>query len=184
MVYTDMFSWFLRNWQFVVSGVLILLFLFKKTSNFFDFRDIVTKQMRMFKGSPEQYVLYYGIPVLLAWGTVNKRTIDDVVINNVNIVITILLSVLFATLSTISPLHSSVKGFAPLKEETINTILFEALLCVFTLVLSFIVIFSSGYGRTVFSVVVSSLIYYCVYVIILQLLVVFKRTSKLLKYGD
>ena len=184
MLYRDAIDWLLRNWQFAIYGILILAFLFKKVNNYFDFREIIINHLRLFKTSPAQYMLYYGIPALLAWGTVNKRTIDEVVINNVNIVITILLSVLFATLSTIAPLHGSEKEFEPLKAETINAIMFESLLCVFTLVLSFVVIFSSGFGRTIFCIIVSWLIYYFVYVIVLQLLIVFKRLSKLLQHAN
>lgn len=176
-------NWLIRNWQFIISGILIAIFLFKRINNFFDFRKIFIKQLKLFKNAPMQYVLYYAVPALLAWGTVNKRTIDDVVINNVNIVITILLSVLLAVLGMVVPLNSEALNYRTLKDETINTILFESILCVFTLVLSFVVMFSSGYGRTVFCIIISSLIYFFVYVIILQLLVVFKRVSKLLNHG-
>ena len=40
MLYRDAIDWLLRNWQFAISGILILAFLFKKVNNYFDFRCI------------------------------------------------------------------------------------------------------------------------------------------------
>lgn len=173
-------SWITNNWLFVFSAVILICFIFSKDDNFFDFKKIIGKQLKVFVNCKKQYILYYGLPILLAIATLGKQTINDSILNSINVVISILLASLLAILGVISPLPASMAARKQLKDETINLILFESLLSVFSLVISFVIMFSSSYDG-VFGNVASFLLYYFLYTLILHLLIVFKRVSVLLR---
>jgi len=66
-----------------------------------------------------------------------------------------------------------------LLHETINTILFECVLSIILLVISFIVLFIDDYNLSWPIVIVSLIIYYLLFVIILNVFIVIKRIKKL-----
>jgi len=165
-------------------SIIILLFCFtRKNNNFFDIRSIFKHHFSIFNRNLFQLFVFYFIPLLLAFGTLGIKTIDKYIINNVNIVLAIFISMFFAMISilysTSSKENVTDEKRKKLLHETINTILFECVLSIILLVISFIVLFIDDYNLSWPIVIVSLIIYYLLFVIILNVFIVIKRIKKL-----
>ena len=83
-----------------VIGIVFLVFSFSlKMSNFLDVRTIFSEHLSVFKGNPLQLVSIFIVPALFSVGIVKIRCIDREILNNLNIVLSILIAMFFSTLS-------------------------------------------------------------------------------------
>ena len=87
---------------------------------------------------------------------------------------------LFAILSIISNLKNKNDESQKLISETYSAILFEAILCISALIISFALLFSNVENRIILGIF-SFVLYYLIYAIILQIFIIIKRTSILLR---
>lgn len=82
-----------------VIGIVFLVFSFSlKMSNFLDVRTIFSEHLSVFKGNPLQLVSIFIVPALFSVGIVKIRCIDREILNNLNIVLSILIAMFFLPL--------------------------------------------------------------------------------------
>ena len=173
----------------LVSGTLILLSLLKKNS-FFNLRKIIKEQLALFQHSKHQYFIFYALPLVLAAGLAFLYTAKEDFFVMLNTILSIILSILLAVLTILS-----AKDFSKVQDnekrnnvkrvvkETINTISFVALLCVFLLLFDLIMIAIKDIPVCgTFSIIVSAIIYYVFIIILLCLLMVIKRISNIILF--
>nr|DAE43378.1 MAG TPA: hypothetical protein [Caudoviricetes sp.] len=151
----------------------------KKNNNFFDVRNIFYEQFKMFDKAKGQIIVFYVVPAILAYATTKNKYIDKDIIDNIIIVMSIILSMLFAMLSIINGYQKSDPKYTKVLDETNNSIMFQSVLCVITLIVSFAQFFVGDYSGEKAIIVVSFVLYYFVFVIILNTFVVLKRMKAL-----
>ena len=101
-------------------------------------------------------------------------------INNINIVLSIFVSMLFAIMSILNGYEKSNKTqYLKVFDETNNTIVFETILCIVVLILSFIVLFIDNFENNILLVIISIIIYYLMFTIILHIFIIIKRMKSL-----
>ena len=172
------------SWIMFGISIMILLFCFtRRNNNFFDIRSIFRHHFSIFNGNKFQLFVFYFVPLMLAFGTLEIKTIDKDVISNINIVLAIFISMFFAMISILYnvPLKKDVNDDRNKKllNETINTILFGCVLSIILLIVSFIVLFADNYSLSWAIFIVSLLIYYLLFVIVLNIFIIIKRVKKL-----
>ncbi|EOU1921400.1 hypothetical protein DMN35_13335, partial [Clostridium perfringens] len=124
---------------FIVSALLLIINSIQKNNNFFDVRDVIKSQYNLFKGNKFQVIIFFIVPFLLSLGVVQIKYINKDIINNINIVLSIFISMFFAMLSILGGMSKSNKEqYNILLKETFNTIIFECILCIIILIVSFI----------------------------------------------
>lgn len=175
---------------FAVSMVIIVLNAFRKDSNFIDVRKIVKNHLEIFfvkgKWIKDQLLLFFGVPLFLAAACVlydPLRTSAQEVVDMLILVVTVFISALLSMWSILQGMGNTSninKGnTSALKSKVSHTILFEVLVCTFILILSLIYTFLrdeiGGFVQKVFLL----LIYYLMFVLVLNLLLVFKRLGVL-----
>jgi len=167
---------------FSLSALILLFAATRKNNNYFDVRRIFREHLGLFRNSIFQYFVFYGTPLLMSIGTVIQKIVDDSILVSVNIVISIFMSMLFAILSSIGNLNNKTENceLNKLLSETYTAILFEAILCICALIISFAVLFSDAKNAVVMTSI-SIILYYLVYAIILQVFIIVKRLSVLLR---
>ena len=97
--------------------------------------------------------MFYFVPLILAVAIVKLKLIDKDIINNINIVISIFISMFFAMLSILCSFQIKKKDaesidntYHKLLKETFNSILFESCLCILLLSLTIIELFIDSFA--------------------------------------
>ena len=169
---------FSSTFLFSISAIIIFLNSIKKNNNFFDIRKIFIDQFKIFNNSKSQLFLFYGVPMLLAIATVRVKHLDLEIVGNIVIVLSIIISMIFAMISVLTSFENK-ENLRQVQNETFNTLSFEAILCIMALLISFIVLFVEEIDNEYISFVISIAIYYLMYTITLNIFIVIKRLKKL-----
>lgn len=165
----------------IIGGLVLLLSLLPKNSNFLDIRSIFAQHFKVFKGNWLQFVSIFIVPILFSTGIVQVRCVDKEILNNLNIVLSILIAMFFSILSILSAFDGRTRGnkYQQLLIETFTTTIFEVIICLLLLLISFIVLFIGTFEETAILKIVSWIIYYLTIVAILNILVIIKRIKVL-----
>lgn len=87
---------------FIVIPLLIMIIsALKKYNNYLDVRKIVKEQYNMFKNNKSALIIIYILPIIIAIGIARIKTIDVEIIDNVNVVLSILIAMFFSIMSII-----------------------------------------------------------------------------------
>lgn len=162
-----------------LSGIILLLNFARKNNNFFDVRKVFVDQLQIFKNAKGQVFVFYGVPVLLALGVANYKLIDKDVVGNIVIVLSIIISMLFAMLSLLAGFSKDDKHYKQVLKETFNTVIFESVLCIFALMAAFAVLFVGNIETIWVKYCISFTIYYLIFTILLNIFIVIKRVKSL-----
>ena len=178
---------------FSISAALIVLALIQKNSNFMDVRTIIKKHLSVFKGSPLQFMVLFVVPLFLAIASVHIKPVNENIINNLNIVLAILISMFFAMLSILSAfpvkldkkkdekaeIISTDMVYDRVLGETFNSIMFECIQSILVLICSCSILFFGYYEKGVFLYIISTILYYLFFVLVLNIFVIIKRMMAL-----
>ena len=162
------------------SGILLASFL-PKNSNFLDIRSIFSQHLKIFLGSPLQFVSVFMVPGLFAVGIVLVRCVTRGILNNLNIVLSILIAMFFSILGIICSLNGTEKkgSYEQLLKETFTATTFEIIICLLLLLVSFATLFIGNFDDGWLLKIISGIIYYLTIVVILNILAVIKRIKVL-----
>ena len=163
----------------IMGGLVLLLSLLPKNSNFLDVRSIFAQHFAIFRGNWLQLVSIFIVPIFFSVGIVQERCVDREVLTNLNIVSPILMAMFFSVLNILNVLDRQVKSdkYQQLLTETFTTTLFEITLCLLLLLISFIILFVGAFETTVIIQMLSGIIYYLTIVMILNMPVIIKRVK-------
>lgn len=164
---------------FLIAGIIIFLNCIKKNNNFFDIRRIVIEHFEMFSNAKGQIVVFYGTPLLLAIAVLKNNCINKDIIDNIVIMLSIIIAMLFAMLSILNSYQNKDSEYVKVLEETYNTILFQCIICVLTLIISFSQYFVDNYDSELVLKIVSFLLYYMIFVLIMNIFIILKRMKAL-----
>lgn len=178
---------------FSISAALIIFSLIQKNSNFMDVRTIIKKHFSVFKGSPLQFIVLFVVPLLLAIASVQIKPVNENIINNLNVVLAILISMFFAMLSILSAFpvkldkkkdekartFSTDKVYDRVLGETFNSIMFECIQSILVLICSCSILFFGYYEKGAFLSIISTILYYLFFVLVLNIFVIIKRMMAL-----
>lgn len=164
-------------------GIIILIFsLSLKMSNFLDVRTIFIEHFSVFKGNPLQLLSIFIVPVLFSIGILKMRCVDKDILNNLNIVLSILIAMFFSTLSILCAFadkNDNNSRYKKLLNETFNATIFEVIICLILLFISFVTLFIGKFEQSPYLYTISGSIYYLAIVVVLNILVIIKRIKVL-----
>lgn len=180
---------------FFLGIILILVALLQKNSNFLDVRKIICQHLSIFSKSPLQIVAIFGAPLLIAIAAAATHPLTAEIVNNLNVVLSILISMFFAMLSILASLNfkstdqktvhditlvRAADKYNKVLKQTNNAILFESILAILLLIVSFSQLFIGSFDPTLKLKIISAFVYYLTLVLMLNIFVVIKRTKELL----
>ena len=178
----------------LISSVIMIFSLLRKEEPFFNLQDIIKAHKHLVRGSE---ILFCIIPLCFAVGLSLLYTAGAQFYTEISVILGIFLSMLLASLSILSNYDFSTVTDANQREkgkkvvrETINAIMFDAILCVFLLLYGLIIIVLSGGGYSwipismnIIKTAVSAVAYYLFVVILLNLLLIVKQMSKIIEFN-
>ncbi len=173
-----------------VCLVIIVLALFQKNSNFLDIRGVFKEHLLVLTKSPLQFCAIIIVPMIISIIGAIYHPLSEGIVDNLNIVLSILISMFFAVLSILvsltrkkgekgKPLTPEERNYNTLLDQTFNAVIFESALCILLLVISFMQLFFNYFGPGVLVTIVSVVVYYLAIVIVLNIFVVIKRIRAL-----
>jgi len=185
----------------LVGAIMLLLFAFvitgsflKKHETFFNIHEVVKQHLSLFRKCKYQYVVFYGYPLLFAIGLALIYEANATFYSEVSVLIGILLSMLLAILSILTGFDFSVveNEFQKAKvkkvvSETINAIVFNAILCIFMMIYGLAIIVLGGVDFSWIPIdltIISGIAYYIFVVILLTLLLIVKHMSKIIEFKN
>ena len=166
----------------ILGVALIAWSLLQRNSNFLDIRSVFKQHFRIFKGNSLQLASIFVVPTFFAFAITQEHHVDKYVLNNLNIVLSILISMFFAILSILCAFGSKEQNntnYTQLLKETFNATIFEATICIIVLFISFTKLFIGEIEQTVILQIISGIIYYLAIVAVLNIFVVIKRLKVL-----
>lgn len=178
----------------LISSVIMIFSLLRKEEPFFNLQDIIKAHKHLVRGSE---ILFCIIPLCFAVGLSLLYTAGAQFYTEISVILGIFLSMLLASLSILSNYDFSTVTDANQREkgkkvvrETINAIMFDAILCVFLLLYGLIIIILSGgdyswipISMNIIKTAVSAVAYYLFVVILLNLLLIVKQMSKIIEFN-
>ena len=175
-----------------ISLTVIICSLLRKNDSFFNVREVIKKHLGIFTDCKGQYVIFYVMPLFFAIGLSLIYEADINFYENISVIISILLSMLLAILSILATKDYILSGddkrnerIIKVVKETINAILFVGLLCILVLTTGLVmIVILSITCLPIFDIIkhiIVSIIYYLFVVILLNVLLIIKRISKIIE---
>lgn len=162
-----------------ISCIILILNFIRRNNNFFDIRRVFKDQLDVFDGAKDQIFVFFGVPILLAFGVANYKLIDKDIIDNVVVVLSIILSMLFAILSILTSFTKDEAIFKVVLKETFNSVIFVAILCIMALMISVSVLFVKCIKLVLVNYIVSTVVYCLFFTIMLNIFIIIKRMKSL-----
>lgn len=115
---------------------------------------------KAFSACPLQCAVIFGVPLLITIAALNKQVLSTDIVDTLNIVLSILISMFFAMLSILSTLNprsireeqkndslaiSKAEEYNLLLKETFNAVMFECILCILVLATSVTLLFINDF---------------------------------------
>lgn len=179
----------------VISIFFIALSLLRKKDTFFNLRKVIIDHLKLFKDCKAQYFVFYGLPLVFSVGLAILYTAGATFYSELSVILGILLSMMLAILSILSGFDFSHRSEAEnnraykVVNETINAIIFDSVLCIFLMIYGLIIIVLEGASLpklpinvAIIKAILSGAAYYIFTVILLNLLLIIKHMSNIIKY--
>ena len=171
----------------VILGLLFMTFTFSiKLGNFVDIRSIIKEHLSFFKNNILQFISIYMVPIILSIYIGTIHTINKDLLNTLIIILSILISMFFAILNILCSIDSKNKNgiYKQLLNETYTSTIFEIIICIFLLFISFAALFMGKGFNELVDTIVSDIIYYLTFVLILNIFVIIKRIEVIFQSRD
>lgn len=134
-------------------------------------------------------ISYFFMPLALSWSCINIKVINNEIVGNITVMLSIITAMLFTLLPMLMELRYKMNDRLkdnPLKlreskklvTETVDSIIFEVLIAVILLILSFTLTFPGMNNK-----LVSFIVYYLLFMFLMNLMIVLKRFYILFKDG-
>lgn len=182
--------------QNIIWAIILFILIIGKINfglNYISVIDIIKNHYTCFRNTKGKIlivpvIIYSLVPFLMGYATTLVKVIDSDTINMVTVIISILTTALFTLLSMIIDMNRKTKKDTDrssseakvLREaliETYYTVMFEILIGVMLLILCFLSCFTQEFGN-----VYSFAIYSLTYLLIINLLMILKRISKVINF--
>ena len=163
-----------------IGCLIIVVYSIRKIDNFIKLNDVIKEHIRIFKGAKSQILFFFGTPMLFATAFVQLKYMDEMAINNLYVVITIVITMLFSILTVISTNGDDCsQQKRQVLKETRASITFELVISMMLAIYAFIYgVLQSVLGDKI-RLILAWLLYYIVFVVMLNMFIVIKRFVKL-----
>lgn len=159
-----------------IGLLLIILYSLQKVNNFIKIRGIMKEHIKIFGGSKIQILFFFGLPVLFATSFVQLRAFNQEAFNTLYVVITILLTMFFSILTVLAGYkNEDDEEYKIVLKETRSSILFELIVCIYITIYSFVFQMIIDVVNQSVKAVLSWLLYYMIFFLLLNMFIVIKR---------
>lgn len=172
-----------------IAILLIILSIFTKRDGFFNIKQLTKDYFALFNKSKKHHIVFWGYPMILSIGVSLMYDARAVFFDNLCIVLSIILSMLFSVLAIITNFNYDKNASTPkdtqiirVVRETSTAIIFTSLLCIVLLIycITMLVIQDCNFKIDGLSRLLGGIAYYMSTVLFLNVLLVIKRIGKII----
>lgn len=168
-----------------ISIILLFLSLLTNLGNMLNVADIIKENIKITFCNKIQGFCIYIAPVFYSISIVLNFKFTKEILSNLNVVITILMSLMFAIIGILySVTKKKNQKVNQLVDETYTTTLFEIVICTIMMLCIFFGSCLIDSDMNFLATLVNGLICYMFFVIVLNLLIILKRINVLFKYRE
>ena len=169
----------------MLSGTGILLFLlyvFKPSTNFLDVKKVIRDYFAVFSHAKMHIVFFWGLPALFALALIQQAKLTSELSETLLVFLSIFISALFAMLAILVQKQDCNREnyYQKVLAETASVVLFEIILCVFSLLITVSMIFVGELCSAWLVTVSSFLDYYLIFALLMNILILVKRLKALI----
>lgn len=174
----------------VLSFVLFCFFSYKKTNRFINVGDIFKVYFRIFNRNYPQIISIFILPLFFSFGFSAFYTASISFYENILVVVSIIDAILFGVISVLLGINLRNKNDNVQKRakevinETISIITFSVLVSITIMMETLIAIAVYGIKITAVSMFFTGITFYLFVVLIINLMIVVKRMSKLINLNN
>ena len=161
---------------FAISALLLLIYLLRTGNNVLDIRNIISQHFDIIKIDIFTLIVFIVVPITISIGCMLVKTIDEKILDTINIALPIYIGLQFSVIGVICSLNNGNADYEKIKEQTFNEVMFESIISIITLIISIVLtcVDITTIGQTV-SYIISFSVYYLLFNVILNTFIVFKR---------
>ncbi len=167
----------------ITCFTVLIISLLSSTNNFLDIKSIITDHFNIIKNNWIQAAIIYLIPIAIAIIISKKKLIDTNTLDNLNLVLSILISMFFSVLSILCSINSQNRNYKYqlLLKETSTSTIFEITICLLLLFISFSLIFIGikTINNNTIKQIASIIVYYLTMIAILNIFMILKRIKSI-----
>ena len=191
----DLIKISISNMKYVLLALAVIIYLISAIGaklDYLSFKDIIKNHFKCFKRERDNkyrilpILNYTVVPILLGCSAAMHKKINNDILDNITIVISILTAMLFTLLSTVIEMKAKIKGdkeyynseYEISKKaiiETYYTIMYEILVSVIILIACFFCTYTATHN-----VCVSGIIYALSFIMVSNLFMVIKRIFRII----
>lgn len=170
----------------VCAALFMIMGMMNKNNSFIDLNNIISNHLKLFEKSKKQYLNFYLYPLIMSIGVAFLYSADAMMYQNIIVVISIFISMLFAILSIlITKDYSKYEGdkqerIKRVLKETNNAIVFCVFICIIIMIISMIMLALESMKCDLANKVISTIVFYLIQVLMLNMLLIIKRMGKLI----
>lgn len=166
----------------LLVGVLIIFaYYIRRNSNFIRIRGLFKEYVKIFNGAKEQIAFFFGVPFIFAIAFAQIGDLEDASFNTIYVVSTILITMFFSVLTVLlGKDRNKDNQYALVLKQTISTLLFEIIQCIYCVLFSFVFQMVKEYLSEILRTILSGCLYYMIFFMLLNMFIVVKRFKVLI----
>ena len=126
---------------FILSALLILLYLLRKSNNIINMRNIFRAHFSLISKDFFTFVIFFFLPIAMGYACGFIQSVTKDIIDVVNIILPIYIGLQFSAAGILCGIERKNEQYEKIRENTFNEIMFQCILSVLALTLSVIITF-------------------------------------------
>lgn len=160
----------------IICAILIIVYLFRKNNNVINIRDIVSQHFKLITTDAFTFIVFFLVPIIMSLACTIVRLVTKDILDIINIVLPIYIGLQFSVAGIICSIEKGNSEYEKIKESAFNEILFESVLSILALALSFTITFIQISSMSKLVVLIMSLLLYIlIFTTVLNTFIVLKR---------
>ena len=168
---------------FCAAIIIMVIYTLRTETNFLNIKKVFSDYHKIFKNAKKHLLIFWGVPILPALALVQIAPIDTNVSENLLVFLSILIAAFFSMLSILVTQqgHANVSNqFKTVLKESASIALVEITLCILALIITLSTLIIGTNIHDWIKTILSFTDYYVIFVMLLNILILIKRTKALI----
>ncbi len=165
-----------------IGIIILLVYIFQHNNNYIRIRGLFKEYLNIFDGSKLQVLFFFGVPSIFALAFVQMGEFTENSFSTIYVVDTILITMFFSVLTVLLEKEKNENEvYLVVLHQTISIILFEIVMCMYTVLYAFIYQIIRGFLNVILNTILSFGLFYILFFMVLNMFIVIKRFKILIE---
>ena len=168
---------------FCAAIIIMVIYTLRTETNFLNIKKVFSDYHKIFKNARKHLLIFWGVPVLPALALIQIAPLDANISETLLVFLSILIAAFFSMLSILVTQqgHANTSNqFKSVLKESASIALVEIILCILALIITLSSLIIGTNFHHWIKIVLSFFDYYVIFVMLLNILILIKRTKALI----